>query len=311
MEERSLTFLSRNEWLAAAQRHRERALEWTGPMRNRRARREKHPVYDFLNTYYRSSLGQLEAWHPGLGVALDDCPEAHEHFSTRQYSFHDHLCELAPALMGEKERSRLQFSLDLLKATQDRPPFFGCHGLHEWAMVYRGSLVRHRETVPLRLPQTEIDALVEERPIACSHFDAFRFFAPEAQSFNRMQPDLWSREENEQPGCLHVGMDLYKWAAKALPWISSDLLWDCFQLALKAREIDMRASPYDLSSYGYEAIPIETESGRLQYEHEQRRLCEQAAPLRARLIADLEKLLASPGNQNYTATDGSGNFGNS
>lgn len=298
--------LARDEWLAAAQQHRERAQEWTGPMRTRRAQREKHPVYDFLNTYYRFSLGQLESWHPGLGVSLEDCREARDQFSTRHYRFHDGRCELDPSLMGEKERSRLQFSLDLLKATQNRPPFFGCHGLHEWAMVYRGSLVRHEETVPLRLPQAEIDALVEERPIACSHFDAFRFFAPDAQPFNRMQPDLWSREENEQPGCIHVVMDLYKWSSKALPWISSDLLWDCFQLALKAREVDMRASPYDLSSFGYEPIRIETESGRDQYEHEQRSLFEQSTPLRARLIANLQKLLASTPNQNYTPADASG-----
>ncbi|NIP97292.1 MAG: 3-methyladenine DNA glycosylase, partial [Akkermansiaceae bacterium] len=58
-----------------------------------------------------------------------------------------------------------------------------------------------------------------------------------------MQPDLWSREANEQPGCIHANMDLYKWTAKALPWAGSDLLWDCFELALRAREVDMRASP--------------------------------------------------------------------
>ena len=125
-------------------------------------------------------------------------------------------------------------------------------------MVYRGTMVRHRETVPLRLPQEEIDTLVRSQPLCCSHFDAFRFFAPAAQLLNHLQPDLWAREDNEQPGCIHANMDLYKWAAKSLPWVPSELLWKCFHLALKAREIDMRASPYDLSGLGYEPIAVET-----------------------------------------------------
>eukprot|EP00612_Vaucheria_litorea_P003469 CAMPEP_0171466950 /NCGR_PEP_ID=MMETSP0945-20130129/9627_1 /TAXON_ID=109269 /ORGANISM="Vaucheria litorea, Strain CCMP2940" /LENGTH=43 /DNA_ID= /DNA_START= /DNA_END= /DNA_ORIENTATION= len=42
-------------------------------------------------------------------------------------------------------------------------------------------------------------------------------------------------------------MDLFKWAYQLKSLISSDLLVDCVEIALKARCIDMRASPYDLS----------------------------------------------------------------
>ena len=52
-------------------------------------------------------------------------------------------------------------------------------------------------------------------------------------------------------------MDLYKWAYKFYPWTPSDLIADAFELAVEIREIDMRASPYDLGVYGFEPITIE------------------------------------------------------
>jgi hypothetical protein len=157
-------------------------------------------------------------------------------------------------------------------------------------MVYQGKEVRHEKTTPLRLPQTEIDALVESRAICCSHHDAFRFFAAEARPMNRLQPTLESRVLLEQPGCVHANMDLYKWAAKSMPWIGSGLLLDCFELAMELRDLDMRASPYDLLAWGREPIRIETAEGRRIYEVEQKRLAAMAVPLRERLIEGLEKI---------------------
>ena len=46
----------------------------------------------------------------------------------------------------------------------------------------------------------------------------------------------------------------------------------------------MRASPYDLSDLGYEAIPIETASGRAEYVAQQQALAEAASVLRNRLL---------------------------
>jgi hypothetical protein len=57
-------------------------------------------------------------------------------------------------------------------------------------------------------------------------------------------------------------MDLYKWCYKLSPLINSELLLDCLQLAAAAREIDMRASPYDLSDYGYSPSAVENRAGR-------------------------------------------------
>jgi hypothetical protein len=202
-----------------------------------------------------------------------------------------------PSRLKAKERERLKWISELLESTRDRPPNFACHGLHEWAMVYQGKDVRHEKTSPLRLPQAEIDALVESRAICCSHHDAFRFFASEARPMNRLQPTLENRTDMEQPGCVHANMDLYKWAAKSMPWIGSDLLLDCFELAVELRDLDMRASPYDLAAWGRDPIYIETPEGRRTYETEQRRLAAQAVVLRERLIAGLGKIEAWRGDR--------------
>ncbi len=237
----------------------------------------------------------LEKWHPGFGVALEvpDGPRsrAADVFSLRLYQQENGIVYLDSKRLSDKERARLTWIAELLDSTTQRPANFACHGLHEWAMVYRGTEVRHGESTPLRLPQAEIDALVESRPIACSHHDAFRFFAQEARTFNRLQPDLHSRHLFEQPGCVHANMDLYKWAAKAMPWIGTELLLDCFELAIELRDLDMRASPYDLTAWGKEPICIETQDGRKVYEAEQRRLAALAEPLRERLNAAIRKIV--------------------
>ena len=157
-------------------------------------------------------------------------------------------------------------------------------------MVYRGENIRHEKTTPLRLPQAEIDALVESRAICCSHHDAFRFFTSGSRPMNRIQPTLDTRILFEQPGCVHANMDLYKWAAKAMPWVGTELLLDCFELAIELRDLDMRASPYDLKSWGYEPICIETPEGRRIYENQQKALATKAIGVRRQLIMMLENI---------------------
>ena len=116
-------------------------------------------------------------------------------------------------------------------------------------MVYRSGDVRH-DRVPLRLGAAGTDTVVEAEvagPLRCSHFDAFRFFSAEAAPRNAGSPSRATQQDWEQPGCLHANMDLYKWSYKLSPLIDSEMLLDCLELAAAAREIDMRASPYDLS----------------------------------------------------------------
>ena len=284
--------LPAREWLRRAAQHRARAERWTIPARERRAANRPHPVDDFLFTYYRFSYAKIEEWHPVAGVPLESAEPLPEPWTKAPYRRVDDRIFADPQLLSDKERARVRWTRELLVATRERPPVFSCHGLHEWAMVYRGSDVRHAGTATLRLPQAEIDALIESRPLRCTHFDAFRFFHPDAQPMNRLQPTLEGRPAFEQPGCVHANMDLYKWASKAMPWPGSDLLLDCFELAVELRALDMRASPYDLRDFGMIPIPIETTEGRREYEQEQARLAAKAAPLRERLIGALETCLA-------------------
>ncbi len=87
-------------------------------------------------------------------------------------------------------------------------------------------------------------------------------------------------------------MDLYRWAYTAMPWIGSDLLLNCFELAAELRVLDMQASPYDLRDLGFEPVCVETAEGRSEYQRRQRDLSERAEILRAELIDAVGDLLA-------------------
>jgi hypothetical protein len=187
----------------------------------------------------------------------------------------------------------VRFVRDLLAATAARPPQLGCFGLHEWAMVYRLSAegVRHAGW-PLRLGVAGTDEVVESHQIRCTHYDAFRFYTPPARPLNLLQPRRETQAALEQPGCLHAGMDCYKWAFKLAPAISSDLVMDCFDLARQIRELDMRAAPYDLRELGYEPVRVETPEGRAEYVRAQRGFAERSQGLRHRLVDECDRLLA-------------------
>ena len=191
-------------------------------------------------------------------------------------------------------RESLAWVVNLLRITAGRPPQFACFGLHEWAMVYRQTPdeVRHNHW-PLRFAPDELARIVEASPVCCSHFDAFRFFTAPARPLNKLQPTRPETPQFEQRGCLHANMDLYKWAFKFAPFTPSELIADCFALARDIRELDMRASPYDLRQLGFSPVCIETSDGRAEYERHQRDFAARSQPLRARLIALGERLLAA------------------
>ncbi len=282
-------------WQGMAESHYQEARIFTADARKRRDRGEAHPVEDFLFDYYPYPVSLIEQWHPGLGIALtfDDLETLPERFKGKRYRVEGDLCFPDPDKLTEKEVGRLTWIIGLLEATQRHLPNFACHGLHEWAMVYRAEEIRHSSLTTLRLEQEEIDALIESRAITCTHHDAFRFFAKQALPLNRIQPTLATRHENEQPGCVHANMDLYKWAAKSMPWIGSTLLLETFRIANELRDLDMRASPYDLSKWDIVPVKIETPEGRREYETEQRRLAALAFSLRAKLISRLNEITNS------------------
>ena len=283
--------LAAADWTERSRAHAERADRLTAAHRARRAAGTRHVVEDFLFEYYNTRPSQLRRWHPGAGIELepassDPAPQA----TWRWYRADDAgvVAFDAAAFLADRGDT-VRFVHRLLTATASRPAFTGCFGLHEWAMVYRQEDRRH--ALPLRLGQAGTDAVVEAHPVRCSHFDAFRFFTPEAAPLNRVQPSRATQVELEQPGCLHAGMDTHKWAGKLGPAVPGDLVLDCFELARDVRRLDMQASPYDLSAYGHAPVAIETPEGKAEYVHRQRGYAVRAAGLRDALIGVCEGLL--------------------
>jgi hypothetical protein len=282
--------LETTDWTTRERLHHKRVDDFCEPHRSRARTGEAHPVWDFLFTYYSLRPRQLRIWHPGFGVALGGA-EAEQYLSRSGYARgRDGVTVSREHLLARVDTVR--FIARLLRATASRPARLNCFGLHEWAMVYRASSVRHAK-VPLRLAAAGTDAVVESMPLRCSHFDAYRFFTEPAAPRNSEKLTRDSQLAAEQPACVHANMDLYKWAFKLAALVSSELVMDCLELAADARSLDMRASPYDLRDYGFEPIAVETPTGRAEYVRAQQGVAERAAPLRAILADWCDALLST------------------
>jgi hypothetical protein len=306
----SSAHLPRDHWSQMISEHRavmEGLLYPSSPgmvsLKERRHMVHAHPIYNFLHTYYRYAADSLMVCSPGIDQAFIEVSPADRkrHFNAPYFDYDEkkQMIELSEAYL-HKKHDLLQRYFDIMLKTSMRAPNFACFGLHEWAMLYSGrtegskSLHKHQPQLDLRVSQTIIDEVVESNSLKCTHFDAWRFFHPEAQPLNS-HPAL-SREvqaETEQPGCIHATMDLFKYAYSIYPYIPATLLYDCLRIALSARLIDMRASPYDVSAYEQceESICVETISGRKQYAQLQEDLYRRSQPVRLALLASYQQVL--------------------
>ncbi|WP_448003429.1 3-methyladenine DNA glycosylase [Agromyces bauzanensis] len=276
--------LDADDWRAREEAHAERADALTAGHRARAARGERHPIEDFLFTYYSYSPSLVRRWHPGPTIELSDAA-ATPRAAWRWYApgTTPNSLVVDREAMGHEKAPMLRAIERILRRTADRPGAFGCFGLHEWAMVYRQA--EHRHPVPLRLGAAATDEVVESHELRCTHIDAYRFFTPDAAPRNRFTPTRESQAELEQPGCLHAGMDVYKWAVKLGPLVPGDVLLDAFELARDIRYLDMQASPYDMEPWGGEPVRIETPEGKAEYVRRQRAFAERSNALRHCVLA--------------------------
>lgn len=80
-------------------------------------------------------------------------------------------------------------------------------------MVYRmdGNSSKHQD-LPFRLNRDQIAAVIDERKLRCTHIDAIRFFTESAFPKNTVtpSPSRLTQPSSDQPGCVHVHMDLFK-----------------------------------------------------------------------------------------------------
>ena len=267
-------------------------------------------VFNFLHKYYSFSAERLLRYSPGVGVGLEDIkidrdtgkrgvlfdsPFLRRHGGATYW-------EYLPEGVSHKQHDMWDRSKTILAASVLRKPHFSCFGLHEWAMLARGDGQESKhQRLPLRVSQETIDKVVMAKSaLRCTHFDAFRFFHPDVAALNQPLHDgsalsRKTQEDHEQPGCLHHTMDVFKYAFQLYPFIPSELLITSLEIALAARRLDMRASPYDTSGepdVRGPAIPVETAQGRLTYATEQEALYCRSAPLRFELLEWYDRVLA-------------------
>lgn len=282
------TILDPSQWTPRAVEHEARARAFGEPFVDRRMKGKKHPIEDFLFTYYTQKPGQLYRWHPGMAVVL----VGHEARERGTWKFYRSVqtssgpgYEFDAQAFGQARARAIEFARIILAGTAQRPGNFSCFGLHEWAMAYKSEAngIRH-EYLPLRLGAQGTDEVVETHKIRCTHFDAFRFYTPQATDLNEVQPTRETQRDLEQPACLHANMDLYKWAYKLSPAVPSELVMDCFELAWDIRTMDMQASPYDLADWGHDPIRIETPEGKATYVRMQKEFAARADSLRLSLL---------------------------
>jgi len=275
--------LSLRDWRTLQQFHHDLLAPFAADRVERQALGVKHPVRDFLFEYYAYRPAHLLRWSPGVDVVLEDANLGD--FPWNEFEQVEGGLLLATANFPQHRRSFVTWAISYLEGIAERPPSFSCFGLHEWAMVYRAQEVRHART-PLRLSPKEIAEFVESEGLRCTHFDAYRFFTPEAVPLNRWPLARAATTEHDQKGCLHVTMDLYRYAFKLTPWCAAEILADSFLLAWDVRHLDMRASPYDLREFGIEPLLIETRDGRDEYVARQREFTQRGEPIRRRLLQE-------------------------
>jgi hypothetical protein len=289
-----MKLLSREDWTQRAEAHASLVSPMADAFLHRRSLGEKHPVYDFLFTYYTFSPTKLKQWIPSFEEIL--CVDGRKdkaRFNNFWFTTQDETFRLNPERLAGQALALVTFIEQLCNAILEKPPRFACFGLHEWAMVYRLSPEELRHSgCSLRLSPEALACFVEGQNLCCTHYDAYRFFTPEAVPLNGFTPTLENRLQHEQAGCLHANMDLYKWSTKLWPWIGSDFIAKAFLLAVEGRELDMRASPYDLASHGCSPIRIETEEGRKEYQALQQRYMQKTVSLRKGLAAFCGRLRA-------------------
>lgn len=295
------------DWREAKARHIARVDALTRDHLSRRSRGQRHPVWDFIFEYYPVKPGQLRRWSPGIGVDLPGAT-AKDIGHLKFFTLDTDGATDSPAIKAptdtasgtgrmdvsayvDKRGKTVAYIGNVLRSTRANPAHFDCFGLHEWAMVYRQPEHRHPE--PLRLGQAGTDEVVEAHTVRCTHFDAFRFFTPDAVPLNEFAPTRETQPHYEQMGCLHANMDLYKWATKLGEAVPGDLWLDTFELACSARELDMRAAPYNLRDWGFAPIRIETPEGKAEYVRRQRELSARADVLRGRLLEVVDVALST------------------
>mmetsp|Transcript_17449 Transcript_17449/g.28174 ORF Transcript_17449/g.28174 Transcript_17449/m.28174 type:complete len:315 (+) Transcript_17449:174-1118(+) len=296
-------------WRSLAKLHQERLVQVVSPgcidRDVSKGLDPANPIFNFLKLYYRikgpKELRRLMRWSPGFGAQVHGVdPRGDKDLIQLKWTQTegDRVLFKVP----EKGLKSLQQWEMVLRRTMENKPVLNCFGMHEWAMVYASSESSkfQSEVMDFRVSQREINELVVSKGVNCTHFDAYRFFSPDAFDFSKhghlmKTCDRATGQQLENPACIHTAMDTFKVAYKFYPLINSELLLESLELSIDARRIDVRASPYDPSKFGLEPIKVETVDGRREYQIAQRNLLDRSQRLRGKLLKALDEIYESCG----------------
>lgn len=295
-------------WRGAAAAHHERTTRLL--LGSSGSDAESHPIFNFLFTYLRADPDVLCRWSPGpSSMLVSGLSRPHEPHLWRGRGLRrlDGSSDCSYPVTAARAGTGGAWSrtASLLRATAHRPPNLHCYGLHEWAMLYRPEGYppppKFQQGLPLRVSQDELNRTVDSLQPRCTHYDAFRFFAPAAVPLNAHQPQPSRRNVADltQPGCVHASMDLLRQALALYPHLPSEIVHDTLELAIDARLLDIRASPYDLRAapqsarrrFDLSPVRVEAPGGRREFQAMQADLARRAAPLRLRLLACYDEAL--------------------
>ena len=214
---------SGGRWSSAHEQRVDASRPSTWPAR---ADGRRHPVADFLFTYYSYRPAQLRRWHPGRGRRAGRRRAAGGGLALVPTGS----TATAPAWTSRRcwplAGTPCASSAACWRATAARPAQLGCFGLHEWAMVYRQAAERACGT---RTGRCASAPAARTRSWSSTR-SAARTSTPSASSrrrpgrCNALHPTRETQADLEQPGCLHANMDLYKWAYKLGPAVPSELV---------------------------------------------------------------------------------------
>ena len=203
---------------AACPAHAARVDAWTSARLDRASRGRRHPVDDFLFTYYPTRPAQLRRWHPGLGrraARRDAVGGRTRRTATREIAAVPSSPRTSTrAVRPTPRRARLGRGPGTPDALSD-PADSAASGCTSgrWSTGSsrtRCGTSRGRCGSPRRGPRRR------RRAAAC----AARTSTPTASSrprrcrSTRCGPTRATQPDLEQPGCLHATMDLYKWACE-------------------------------------------------------------------------------------------------
>ena len=75
--------------------------------------------------------------------------------------------------------------------------------------MIKDKIIKHQK-LPFRCNQELINEVVESKSLRCTHFDAYRHFSSSAIPLNMNILERKTQSNFDQPGCVHVHMDLFK-----------------------------------------------------------------------------------------------------